>query len=79
MQKQLGIRMRAKRAAMLADNPVNIPNEEEEEEEKDDNDDIKEIEDDSSDSNDNEESEVDKENVKLFINKDLEKKNFSSY
>ena len=33
MQKQLGLRMREKRAAMLADNYINIPSKEEEDDE----------------------------------------------
>ena len=45
MQKQLGIRMQAKRAAMLAENVINIKDDEEEEEE----DEINEVEDDSMD------------------------------
>jgi hypothetical protein len=66
MQKQLGIRMRAKRAAMLAENNINIPTEDDDEEEE-----VEEIDEDSMDttneSNDaNSEiiSNVDKENVK---------------
>ncbi|CAF4160202.1 unnamed protein product, partial [Rotaria magnacalcarata] len=66
MQKQLGIRMQVKRAAMLADNPTNIQIEDEDDNE---DEDVKEIEDDSSESNDDADSEiiseVDKENVKF--------------
>ena len=36
MQKQLGLRMREKRAAMLAENYINIPSKEEEDEDDDD-------------------------------------------
>lgn len=35
MQKQLGLRMQEKRAAMLAENYINIPSKEEEEEDDD--------------------------------------------
>ena len=68
MQKQLGIRMQAKRAAMLADN---IPQKDEEEEEE-----IQEIDEDSMDTN-NESNDTnseiisnnDKENVKILFKK----------
>ncbi|CAF1495754.1 unnamed protein product [Adineta ricciae] len=46
MQKQLGIRMQAKRAAMLAENVINIKDDDEEEEEEDE---INEVDDDSMD------------------------------
>ena len=67
MQKQLGIRMQAKRAAMLAENVINIKDDDDEEEEE-----INEVDDDSIDttneSNDaNSEviSTIDKENVNV--------------
>ncbi|CAF4726072.1 unnamed protein product [Rotaria socialis] len=67
MQKQLGIRMQVKRAAMLADNPTNVQIEDEDE-------DVKEIEDDSSDSNDDADSEIiseiDKENDDLQVDEE---------
>jgi hypothetical protein len=81
MQKQLGIRMQAKRAAMLAENNINILNKDDDEEEEEEEED-KEIDEDSMDttneSNDaNSEiiSNVDQENVKRiktnFSNKKL--------
>lgn len=48
MQKQLGLRMQEKRAAMLAENHINIPSKQEEEDD-DDNDDDAEVEEDSMD------------------------------
>ncbi|CAM4776049.1 unnamed protein product [Rotaria magnacalcarata] len=71
MQKQLGIRMQVKRAAMLADNPTNIQIEDEDDNE---DEDVKEIEDDSSESNDDADSEiiseVDKENDDLQVDEE---------
>ncbi len=71
MQKQLGIRMRARRAAMLAENNINIPSKDEEEEEEDEKEEIEEIDEDSMDttneSNDNHSeiiSNAEKENVR---------------
>jgi hypothetical protein len=69
MQKQLGIRMREKRAAMLAENNINLPSKYEDELEE-----VEEVDDESMDTTDesndaNSEviSSVDKENVrKLF-------------
>lgn len=70
MQKQLGIRMRVKRAAMLAENATNVPSKDDEDEEEDEEE-PNEIDEDSMDttneSNDaNSEiiSNIDKENVK---------------
>jgi hypothetical protein len=73
MQKQLGIRMRAKRAAMLAENNINLPSKDEDDE--DELEEIEEVDEDSMDTTDesndaNSEiiSNVDKENVrKVFF------------
>jgi hypothetical protein len=67
MQKQLGIRMQAKRAAMLAENNINILNkddEEEEEEEIEIDEDSMDTTNDSNDANSEIISNADKENVK---------------
>ncbi|CAF1481712.1 unnamed protein product [Rotaria sordida] len=77
MQKQLGIRMRAKRAAMLAENPTNIPdkdddddNEEEEEEDKDINEDSTDSTNESNDVNSEIISNMDKENDNLQVDEE---------
>jgi hypothetical protein len=68
LQKQLGIRMRAKRTAMLAENSINIPNKDdddvEEEEEKEIDEDSMDTTNESNDANSEIISNVDKENVK---------------
>jgi hypothetical protein len=68
MQKQLGIRMQAKRAAMLAENNINILNkddeEEEEEEEIEIDEDSMDTTNESNDANSEIISNIDKENVK---------------
>jgi len=68
MQKQLGIRMQAKRAAMLAENNINILNkddeEEEEEEEIEIDEDSMDTTNESNDANSEIISNADKENVK---------------
>ncbi|CAF1374369.1 unnamed protein product [Rotaria sp. Silwood1] len=80
MQKQLGIRMRAKRAAMLAENPTNIPNKEDDDDDDNDNDneeEDKEVDEDSTDShNENNDanseiiSNMDKENDNLQVDEE---------
>ncbi|CAF4397686.1 unnamed protein product [Rotaria sp. Silwood2] len=83
MQKQLGIRMRAKRAAMLAENPTNIPNkddddddddnndnEEEEEEDKEMNEDSTDSNNESNDANSEIISNMDKENDNLQVDEE---------
>jgi len=77
MQKQLGIRMRVKRAAMLAENSTNIPSKDEDEEEEEPNEideDSMDTTDESNDANSEIISNIDKENVKYnenfkFLNK----------
>jgi len=67
LQKQLGIRMRAKRAAMLAENNINISNkddDDDEEEEKEIDEDSMDTTNESNDANSEIISNVDKENVK---------------
>ena len=68
MQKQLGIRMRAKRAAMLAENTINIPMKDdddiEEENDIDDEDASMDTTDESNDATSDGLSTMEKENVK---------------
>jgi hypothetical protein len=71
MQKQLGIRMQAKRAAMLAEHIPIKDDEEEEEEEKEVDEDSMDTTNESNDANSDIISNNDKENVKLSLKKKL--------